>query len=418
MVSRERFVRALNHQHVDRPPVDIGATPVTGMHVTTVHRLREALLGKTGHRVKVIEPYQMLGEIDAELAEALGVDIAGAGAPKTLFGFENTDWKDLTLFDGTEVLVPGGFNITTDDRGNWFIHPQGDTSVPPSGHMPKDGFYFDAICRQGALDEDNLILEDNTEEFGLLTDADVAHFASAAQAAADQGKGGILVCPGGSFGDIALVPAMWMTHTKGVRDVAEWYMATATHRDFVYRIFEVQCEIALANIERLAEAVGDNVQAAMVTGTDFGTQNSLFISPKAYRDLYQPFHKQVNALIHSRTNWKTFIHSCGAVFELIGDFIESGFDILNPVQCSACGMDAAKLKDTYGKEIVFWGGGVDTQKTLPFGQPQEVYDEVRRRIDIFNTDGGFVFNTIHNVQASVPIANVLAVFEALRDSAG
>ena len=417
MDSRERFARSLNHQHVDLPPVDIGATPVTGMHVTTVHRLREALLGRTGHRVKVIEPYQMLGEIDADLGEALGVDIAGAGAPKTLFGFENTAWKELTLFDGTEVLVPGGFNITTDGRGDWFIHPQGDTSVPPSGHMPKDGFYFDAICRQGPLDEDHLILDHNTEEFGLLADADVAHFASAAQAAADQGKGGILVCPGASFGDIALVPAMWMKHTRGIREVAEWYMATATHRDFVYRIFEVQCEIALANIDRLAEAVGDNVQAAMVTGTDFGTQNSLFISPEAYRDLYMPFHKQVNAFIHSRTNWKTFIHTCGAVVELMGDFIESGFDILNPVQCSACGMDAGKLKDTYGKDIVFWGGAVDTQKTLPFGQPQEVYDEVRRRIDIFNADGGFVFNTIHNVQANVPTANLLAVFEALRDGA-
>ena len=416
MTSRERFQRALDHKSVDRPPVDFGATAVTGMHVATVSKLREALLGEKGYRVKVIEPYQMLGEIDEALAEALGVDVAGAIPPKTLFGFANTDWKELTLFDGTDVLVPGEFNITEGDNGDWYIYPQGDTSVPPSGHMPKDGFYFDAICRQEPLDEDNLHLADNLEEFGPLPQEDIDHLAAVARQAAEVGKGAILSCPGASFGDIALVPAMWMKRTKGIRDVAEWYMATAAHRDFVYRIFAAQCEIALANLERLVEAVGDNVQAAFTTGTDFGTQNGLFISPQAYRDLYQPFHKQINAFIHARTSWKTFIHSCGAVGELIPDFIASGFDILNPVQCSACGMDARKLKETFGRDLVFWGGAVDTQKTLPFAAPQEVADEVRRRIEIFNADGGFVFNAVHNIQAKVPIQNVLAMFEALRDN--
>ncbi|MCK4602617.1 MAG: methyltransferase, partial [Phycisphaerae bacterium] len=380
----------------------------------TVSKLREAVLGEKDYRVKVIEPYQMLGEIDDALADALGVDIAGAMPPQTLFGFANADWKELTLFDGTAVLVPGDFNITEGAGGDWYIHPQGDTSVAPSGHMPKDGYYFDAIYRQPPLDEDNLVLADNIEEFSPLPAEDIDHLAAAARSAAKADKGAILTCPGASFGDIALVPAMWLKHTKGIRDVAEWYMATVTHRDFVYRIFEAQCEIALANLERLAEAVGDDVQAVFTTGTDFGTQTGLFISPQAYCDLYQPFHKQINAFVHSRTNWKTFIHSCGAVSELIGDFIESGFDILNPVQCSAAGMNARKLKDEFGKDLVFWGGAVDTQKTLPFGTPQQVADEVRRRIDIFNVDGGFVFNAIHNVQAKVPIANILAMFEGLR----
>ncbi|MHC4563151.1 MAG: uroporphyrinogen decarboxylase family protein [Planctomycetota bacterium] len=393
MTSRERFQKALDHQSVDRPPVDFGATPVTGMHVSTVSRLREVLLGEKGYRVKVVEPYQMLGEIDSELADALSVDIAGAAPPKTLFGFPNTDWKELTLFDGTDVLVPGDFNITTDDRGDWYIYPQGDTSVPPSGHMPADGYYFDSICRQEPLDEDNLILEDNLEEFGPLPQDDIDH--------------------GTGFGDIALVPAMWMKRTKGIRDVAEWYMATASHRDFVFRIFEAQCEIALANLARLAEAIGDAAQAAFTTGTDFGTQNGLFISPQAYRDLYQPFHKRINDFIHTHTTWKTFIHTCGAVAELIPDFIDSGFDIVNPVQCSAAGMDARMLKETFGRDIVFWGAAVDTQHTLPFGTPQQVYDEVRERIDIFNRDGGFIFNAIHNIQAKVPVDSILAMFKAL-----
>ena len=190
-------------------------------------------------------------------------------------------------------------------------------------------------------------------------------------------------------------------------------MATVAHTEFARSIFEAQCEIAMANLERIIAAVGDDVQAAFTSGTDFGTQTGLFISPATYRDLYQPFHRRINDFIHANTDWKIFIHSCGAVAPLIPDFIESGFDILNPVQCSATGMCPADLKAAFGDRIVFWGGAVDTQHTLPFGTPQEVRDEVRERIDIFGRDGGFVFNSIHNVQAKVPLANLLAMFDAL-----
>ncbi|HNR34222.1 MAG TPA: uroporphyrinogen decarboxylase family protein, partial [Candidatus Hydrogenedentes bacterium] len=193
-------------------------------------------------------------------------------------------------------------------------------------------------------------------------------------------------------------------------------MATLAHRDYVYEVFERQCAIALENLARLAAALGDTVQAAFVTGTDFGTQQGLFIARETYRDLYRPFHRAINDFIHSRTNWKSFIHSCGSVVELIPDFIEAGFDILNPVQCSAAGMDARTLKREYGKDLVFWGGGVDTQKTMPFGSPEQVYKEVRERIAIFNEGGGFVFNAVHNLQATLPEENILAMEQAVRDS--
>jgi uroporphyrinogen-III decarboxylase len=132
---------------------------------------------------------------------------------------------------------------------------------------------------------------------------------------------------------------------------------------------------------------------------------------KAYRDLYQPFHKEVNNWIHRHTGWKSFIHSCGSVYRLIPDFIESGFDILNPVQCSAAEMDPARLKAEFGDALTFWGGGVDTQQTLPFGTPAQVAEEVKSRIEKFGPGGGFVFNAIHNVQAKVPIANLMAMIE-------
>jgi len=414
--SRERLEATLSHQCPDGVCVDFGATHVTGINVSVVAQLRRALLGEPDYRVRVTEPYQMLGEIDDALAEALGIDVVGVLGRKTMFGFENKDFKPFTLFDGTEVLVPGDFNVTDDGQGGYYIYPEGDTSVPPSGHMPKGGFYFDAVRRQEPIDEAKLDPADNLEEFGPLSQEDVDHYVRQAKSAAAQGKGAILSAPGTAFGDIALVPACWMKHPKGIRDVEEWYVSTALRRDYVYKVFEGQCEIALKNLETLAQALGDKVQAVFLTGTDFGTQRGLFISPAAYRDLYKPFHKAVNDFVHAHTPWKTFIHSCGSVVDLLDDFIEAGFDILNPVQCSAAGMDPKLLKERFGDRLVFWGGGVDTQNTLPFGTPQEVYEQVRRRVDLFGAGGGFVFNTIHNIQAKTPVENVLAMVKALRDA--
>ena len=416
MNSRERLKKTLNRQPVDRVCVDFGATLVTGISASTLSRVRKALLGEEDYRVKVHEPFQMLGQIDEKLMEAIGIDVVGVIPSKTMFGFECKDWKEFTMFDGTEVLVPGNFNVKDDGKGGWYLYPEGDTSAEPSGHMPKDGFYFDAICRQGPLDEDKLDPADNLVEFSKLTTADIQPLVDQADKAVQANKGTVLSTPGTGFGDIALVPAMWMKDTPGIRDVEEWYVSTAIRRDYVYKVFEGQCEVALENLKLLINALGDKIQAAFTTGTDFGTQNGLFISPQAYRDLFKPFHKKINDYIHANSNWKVFMHSCGAVRELIPDFIEAGFDILNPVQCSAAGMDPRQLKNEFGKDIIFWGGGVDTQKTLPFGTPQEVYNEVRQRIEIFNNPTGMVFNTIHNIQAKIPLKNILEIFRAIADS--
>jgi uroporphyrinogen-III decarboxylase len=283
--------------------------------------------------------------------------------------------------------------------------------------MPKTGCFFDAVIRQKPLDEDHMDPADNLEEFGLLGKDDLAHFRKKAQWL-DERKdfGAILIAPGTAFGDIALVPAPFLKDPKGIRDLQEWYMATVEHRDYVYEVFEKQSDIALQNIQTLIELFGDRVQAVYLTGTDFGTQRSLFISLDIYRDLYKPFHKKLNEYVHSHSNWKTFIHSCGAISELIPDLIEAGFDILNPVQCSATGMDPVKLKKEFGKDLVFWGGGVNTQHTMPTGSPDEVYREVLNRIEIFNQGGGYVFDSIHNIQAQTPLDNMSAMFKAIRKS--
>jgi len=416
MTPRQRLQATLDHKPVDKLCVDIGAGGQTGIGAVAVHNLRKEILGESDHRVKIIEPFQMLGEVDEEMRQALGLDVVGIYPRCNMFGYPDDGWKPFEMNDGTPVLVPEKFNYTKNDYGDVFMYAEGDLSYPPSSVMPKTGYFFDAIDRQKPVDEDKLDPADNCEEFGILSEEDIQHFVTKVTDAYENADYGIyMTLPGAAFGDIALVPATWMKDPKGIRGVEEWYVSTAMRRDYIYKVFETQCEMALKNIELLADALGDMVQAVFMSGTDFGTQRGLFISPQAYRDLYKPFQKQLNDKIHELTGWKTFIHTCGAVYELIPDLIEAGFDILNPVQCSAAGMDPKTLNKEFGKDVVFWGGGVDTQKTLPFGTPEEVYKEVCERIEIFGQGSGFVFNAVHNIQSNVPVKNILAMFRAIDD---
>ncbi len=418
MNGRQRLAATLAHQQPDGLCVDFGSTAITGMHVSVVDRLRRALLGDAAWRVKVAEPYQMLGEIDDQLRAAMNVSVVGRGGRFSILGTDEAAWKPFRLFDGTEVLVPHNFNTTVDPAtGDLLLYPGGDMSVPPSARMPRGGLFFDTIVRQEPIDEEHLDPADNTEEFQLLGPADLDHFRQVKQWFDERSQyGAVLIVPGTAFGDIALVPAPFLKRPKGIRDIAEWYISTAARKEYVRAIFERQCEIGLANLRTLIDLFGDVVQVAVITGTDFGTQRGLFCSLDAYRDLYKPYHVAVNKLIHQCSSWKTFIHSCGSVWDLMPDLIEAGFDILNPVQCSAAKMDPQALKREFGRDIVFWGGGIDTQKTLPFGTPDEVYREVRQRIEIFNDGGGFVFNAIHNVLGNSPLPNVQAMLKAIADS--
>ena len=417
MNPRERVTLALNHQEPDRVPLDLGGSPTTGMHVSTVYAMRQALkLDPPGTPVKVMEPYQMLGEIAPDLCDALGVDVVGLGSSTTMFGFKNEGWKPWKLFDGTPILVPSGFNTEPDEDGSIFLYPQGDSTVQPSGHMPKDGFYFDAVMRQEEIDWKALDPRENLEEFTLISNAELEYLRHEAEKLDAQRDKAVFANFGGtSFGDIALVPGLQLKHPKGIRGVKEWYISHVRRPDYVQEIYQCQCEIALQNLERIYEAVGNRISVVFVSGTDFGTQKGPIMSNASYRKLYKPFHRRINDWVHENTEWKTFIHSCGSIEPLIKEFVEAGFDVLNPVQTSAANMDAQRLKTKYGDKVVFWGGGVDTQRTLPFGTPEEVRKEVQERIGIFSANGGFVFNTIHNLQPKVPVENVLAMYETVRE---
>ncbi len=415
MRSKEKVVHALAHKE-DEVPIDFGATAVSGIHVSIVEKLR-TYFGLKKQLVKMFDPYQCLGYIDDDLAHAIGIDTVMAGTQKNKYGIENKDWKVWKAPWGQEVLVAGNFHTKQDAHGNIYAYPQGDTSALPSAKMPQGSYFFDDIIRQDRLPErdEDLHLEDNLEEFILFSKDELKAIVQSVDLAFATGRA-VVFSPGNTaLGDIAKIPAVQLKHPKGIRDITEWYISTVTRKDFIASIFSYQMDIAIENLRRVNEVCGDKIDVIFTCGTDFGTQTSTFCSLETFRQLYKPFYQHLNTWIHEHTNWKIFKHTDGAIFEFIPDFIECGFDILNPMQCSAVGMDPVKIKKEFGNDIVIWGGVVDTQKTLPFGSPDEVRAEVLQRCEIFGKGGGYVCNAIHNVQAGTPVRNVISMIDAIHE---
>jgi hypothetical protein len=385
------------------------------MQASAVYRLRQALrLDPPKTPVKVIDPFQMLGEIKPDLLDAIGADVVCLESPTTMFGFRKENWKEWELFDGTPVLVPGSFNTEPEADGAILQYPEGDKECQPSGIMPEGGYYFDVIVRQPPIIEEELALEDNLADFQPVSNDVLAYYKHEADKLYKSGRAILAQFGGSDFGNAALVPGAWLKNPKGIRAIDEWYVSPLIRKDFVMAVFDRQCQLAIENLEKIYQVVGDKITAIMITGTDFGAQQGPLISPKVYREVFFPFHKKMCDWVHRYTNWHTFVHSCGSIVRFIPDFIEAGYEILNPVQTSCRSMDPQQLKTQFGDQLTFWGGGVDTQHTLPFGTPDDVKREVRQRLQTFGPGGGFVFNPIHNVQGNVPIENILAMYNAVQ----
>ncbi len=413
MDFRKIALDSLNHKD-GKVPMDFGASSITGVHCSITDKLRD-FYGLEKRPAKVIEPYQMLGEIDDELRSILGIATKPILGRYSMMGNELSAWKLWKTPWGQEVLMPQTFAYDEKPEGV-YAYPKGDKSVAPSVFMPKKGYFFDSLHRQSCYDEDNPNLADNLEEFKELDSDDINFLKTrVAELNGEHNYLHVAHLPGTALGDIALVPAPFMENPKGIRGVEDWYMMIASNEEFIDKLFAAQCEISIKNLEKLKDVFGDMLDVAVVCGTDFGTQTSTFCSVEKYRRLWLPHYKKLNDWIHKNTSWKTFKHSCGAIECLLESFIDSGFDIINPVQCSATGMDAKLIKNKYGDRITFWGAGVDTQKTLPFESASQVRSQVLERLEIFSKGGGFMFNSIHNVQALTPVENFVAMIDTVKE---
>jgi len=418
MTPRQRITKVLSHEVPDRVPIDFGAGGQTGIMASTLYKLKKHYgILEAGERIKVTEPYQVLGEVDEKMRALFKLDCVGVSPLYNMFGFKNEKFKPWTLFDGTPVWVPELFNTKSNKDGGIYMYAQGDQKYPPCAVMPKNGFYFDAIIRQNHFNPEDLHPEDNTEDFGPVSQEELDHFKKQVDNIYEDTDYAIyLTIPGAAFGDIALVPATFLKDPKGIRDITEWYISIALRPEYLKKVFEIQCETTLENIKAIYQAVGNKVQIVFMSGTDFGSQNGPMLSEATYRNIYLPYQKKLNDWVHQNTHWKTFMHCCGSIEPLMEAIIEAGFDILNPIQYSAANMNPAMLKKKYGDRLIFWGGGIDTQKTLPFGSPAEVKAETTKQIKILKEKGGFVFNAVHNVQAGIPVENFVAMMEAYQEN--
>ncbi len=401
MTSRERVLAALNHQEPDRVPIDLGGSFVTSIAAQSLDRLRRRL-GLEHRPVKVYDVMQMLGEVELDLAERFQVDVLPVEPPALTLGVPRGDWKPWRLFDGTEVLMPGRFNVAVGPEGDWLLRHPANPDAPPIARMPKDGFYFDAI-NYGGWNPDFKPPRLEQVRAGmkswLLKDETLRHMQALARTLRGSSDRALLL---GSWGATGM-------HYVGT--LTEFWCLLGTDPAYVRDLFMLSAEAAIQNLGMMWQAIGKDVDIIAVTGLDYGTQRREWFSPETFREVYVPALRAQFNWIHEHTPWKTFEHSCGSIPNLIGDLADAGLDALNPVQTSAEGMDPRWLKKTFGERITFWGGVVETQSTLAFGTPDEVRAEVAERIGIFAPGGGFVFCPIHNIQADTPADNIAAAYE-------
>ncbi|NPV53451.1 MAG: methyltransferase [Firmicutes bacterium] len=372
---------------------------MSGIMAEALHRLRREL-GLEEGIVKVYDVFQMLGEVELDLVERFHVDVLPVEPPALFFGIRREDYKPWQLFDGTPVLVPGDFNVEIGADGSWLLHEGGKPSAPVVGRMPKGGYYFeDLSLLQRSDDVERPRLEDLREQCSL-TDEELMVMAERAAYLR-------------SHTDKALVAGFWLKSGLGIiGSLNNFLLLIGLDREYVKEFLHAKHEIIMENLKRLWRAIGDNIDVVGLEGFDFGTQRSELISPSDFYELYIPYYKEQNAWVHEHTPWKTFQHCCGSITKILPMLVETGIDALNPVQCTAAGMDPVWLKDQFGSHLTFWGGGVDTQSVLPYGSPEEVRAQVRDRIRIFAPGGGYVFCPVHNIQYGVPAGNIVAAYEA------
>ena len=417
MTSRERVIAAINHQEPDRIPVDFGASYMSGINTSALYRLRKRL-GLEEKPVEVFEIVQMLGTVDEDVRRALGGDVIGLRLPHNHFGVDmGGELKTFTMPDGTPTLIQAKNELEVRDDGSIVIYPRGNKNYPPSGIMTKEGYFFDAIWRETMEEdiEDCDAREDYKDYFTVFTDEEARWLEKEAKRLDEETDYAVIADFGrGNLGSSFFYAGAAEYEPKGIRSYTNWSMAQLLNPEYCEEVFEMQTENVIKNLEIYKQACGDRIQVIAISGTDFGSQTGPLLSNDLFRELYKPYFKRMNDWVHENTNWKTWYHCCGSIMKLLDDFIDMGVDILNPVQCSANNMDAQELKDRFGDKLVFWGGGIDTQKVMAKGTTEEIRTQVQERMKILGKGGGYVFATEHNIMGDVDADRIVACFEAVK----
>jgi uroporphyrinogen decarboxylase len=413
MTRRERVLAALDHKVPDRVPVDLAAMRSTGITAVAYGRLKEHLGIREGS-VHVYDVVQQLAQPEQTILDYWDADVVDLGR---LFLTELSDWKDFVLPDGRPAKIPSYINFIPDGAGGWRALAADGTSI---GAMPAGAYYLSQTefplkdwdgGDPSVLDRLPQLMDHVTwaalpcaPHHKPLTSEHLADIRLRAKALYETTDYAVMV----AFGANLLEWGQYLCRMD------QFLIDLMENRRKAEAILDKLLESHLAGLEKLLPAVDGYVQIIQM-GDDFGTQNALQISPRLYREVFKPRQKLIYETVRKKSSLRIFLHSCGAIADIIPDLIEIGVEAINPVQTSAHGMDPARLKREYGEDLTFWGGGCDTQRVLPLGTPAEIRAHVKERIGLLAPGGGFVFTQVHNIMPHVPPENIAAMVDAVRE---
>jgi uroporphyrinogen decarboxylase len=398
MNHRERVLAALRHQEPDRVPLDLGGTMDSTIMAVPYRILRDHL-GLGAGTTRVADVFQHTALVEEDVRQALGIDVM-------FVSDEPDEWRAGTLPDGSPAQFPARFQPQLQEDGSQVTF---DAAGNVALRMPRGGHYFDPVYSPLADATSVRDIEKHLaaiESYDTPSHLDLGYEELAEKARALRESTDYLLV--GFFGGHIFQAG------QSLRGWETFLMDLLMNRRFAEALMDHLAEANMRRFERFAGTVGRCVDVVQFED-DLGMQDRPILRPELYRQVVKPYHEKLFRFAKSRCDAYLLLHTDGAVAPFIPDFIEMGIDALNPVQVSAAGMDPKALKKEFGRDIVFWGGGCDSQTVLPFGTPKEVADEVKRRIDDLAPGGGFVFGPIHNVQTGVPPENVVAMFRAARE---
>ncbi len=407
MTSRERVKIAINHKEADRVPIDLGAMRSTGIATIAYNELRKKL-GITKGLVRMYDFVQQLAYPEKEIMDMFHIDTIDAGQA---FLESDDNWREWTLNNNSKCLIPKYLNIEIGKDLTVLVKNKNNLVV---GKKPKTSLYVDQIYwvyKNLPAIPDNFDEEDISKNMwatpsppwhlDIFDDKQYKLFINNIKEFYEVTDYSIMLAVGCNLFETG-------TFLRGMENfLCDIYI----DKKGAKRLLDFLVERYLRLLDRVLKGVGEYVDILQF-GDDLGSQTGPFMSPDVFREVFKPRYKKMWDFIHNNSGCKVFLHSCGSNYELIPDLIDAGLDILNPVQTTAKNMEPERLKKEFGKEITFWGGGCNTQYILSTGSPKEVREDVKKRIDIFAKNGGFVFNQIHNILANVPPENVIAMIEA------
>jgi len=412
VTGRERVLCAISHREPDKVPIDLGAMRSTGITAVAYSQLKK-YLGITAGSTDVYDVVQQLALPEDPILDYVEADVIDLGRA---FLTASEDWKDFTLPDGSPAKIPSYARFEPDSEGGWLARSEDGTVI---GTMPQGAFYLSQTCfpLQDWDGRDLSALENLPELMGKvtwsafptapwhepLTKGHLMEIRRRAKRLCETTESAIMAAFGGNL----LEWGQYLCRND------QFLVDLVENPRKVEALLDKLTEMHLENLEKFLDAIEGYVQVIQM-GDDLGTQLALQISPQMYRRFFKPRHKLIYERVRKRAGLHLFLHSCGAVADLLPDLIEIGVEIINPVQTSARGMDPERLKREFGKDLTFWGGGCDTQRVLPRGTEDEIKEHVRRRVEIFAPGGGFVFTQIHNILPNVPPQNIVAMVEAAK----